>query len=493
MRRVLYILLGMAAILTTACNDIDDSNIPAPSMGEGSLTLTIVAGDGATRATTPGDGTLNTGGGMQDVTVVLIDPAGARESVVKTGLTGEDALRTSVEFDELHIGNYTLLAFANLTGGSALAADINGKLNTITAATLFANLSGTNVPISGADTSKPMVLTATQNIAVGVGTNSTTVELLRPVALFEMEFHNHSNEYDLGIDNLTFSSFNPTTSYVSSHGETFSTGAYRSLPAYGGGVTVPKSGSVVAYSTYIYENAAPSYTFSTKVTLQGAVSSPSQVAASATTIANVSSSKTYVIKQSGQNRYLAANGNTSLTTTTNTNLTANTAAHWKIVKNGTSTFTIQNVSNGMYLRLRNDNTNNATLNSSSQNFEYDSYNGNKYIAYKYTTTGAWGGTYTSYSHLRYNNGVTATDNSTYATQWEFYEVIPGFSSSKTVSNKPIQIVDMGTGDVEPLKMMKRNQHVKVIVNVFVQEKEGQFNFQLSPVWQSADAEHTFGQ
>jgi hypothetical protein len=52
---------------------------------------------------------------------------------------------------------------------------------------------------------------------------------------------------------------------------------------------------------------------------------------------------------------------------------------------------------------------------------------------------------------------------------------------------------MGTGDVEPLKMMKRNQHVKVIVNVFVQEKEGQFNFQLSPVWQSADAEHTFGQ
>lgn len=491
MRRVLYILLGMAAILTTACNDIDDSNIPAPSTGEGSLTLTIVAGDGATRATTPGDGTLNTGGGMQDVTVVLIDPAGARESVVKTGLTGEDALRTSVKFDELHIGNYTLLAFANLTGGSALASDINHMLDTITTVTRFANLSGTNAPISGEDASKPMVLTAAQDIAVGVGPNSTTVEMLRPVALFEMEFHNHSNEYDLAIDNLTFSSFNPTTSYVSSHGETFSTGAYRSLPAYGGGVTVPKSGSVVAYSTYIYENAAPSYTFSTKVTLNG---DDPQVATTATTIANVSSSKTYVIKQSEQNLYLAADGNTSLTTADNTNLATNTAAHWKIVKNGTSTFTIQNVGNSKYLRLRDGNTNSATLNNSSQNFEYDIYNDDKYIAYEYKTTAFWGGTITSYSHLRYyNNSVTATDNSYYATQWEFYEVTSGFTSSKTVSDKPIQIVDMGTGDVEPLKMMKRNQHVKVIVNVFVQEKEGQFNFQLSPVWQSADAEHTFGQ
>lgn len=480
MRRVLYILLGMAAILTTACNDIDDSNIPAPSMGEGSLTLTIVAGDGATRATTPGDGTLNTGGGMQDVTVVLIDPAGARESVVKTGLTGEDALRTSVKFDELHIGNYTLLAFANLTGGSALASDINGKLNTITAATLFANLTGTNVPISGADTSKPMVLTATQNIAVGVGTNSTTVEMLRPVALFEMEFHNHSNEYDLGIDNLTFSSFNPTTSYVSSHGETFSTGAYRSLPAYGGGVTVPKSGSVVAYSTYIYENAAPSYTFSTKVTLKGAVSSTPQVAASATSIANVSSSKTYVIKQSGQNRYLAANGNSL--TTTNTNLATNTAAHWKIVKDGTSTFTIQNVSNSRYIYL---NHNSVSLSTDFEEFQYNSHLNNRRIHFYYTSSVSY--------YLRYNSGVTSTNKSSNATQWEFYEVTSGFTSSKTVSNKPIQIVDMGTGDVEPLKMMKRNQHVKVIVNVFVQEKEGQFNFQLSPVWQSADAEHTFGQ
>jgi hypothetical protein len=96
-------------------------------------------------------------------------------------------------------------------------------------------------------------------------------------------------------------------------------------------------------------------------------------------------------------------------------------------------------------------------------------------------------------YLRYDNGVKGTNISGNATQWEFYEVTTGFTSSKTVSNKPIQIVDMGTGDVEPLKMMKRNQHVKVIVNVFVQEKEGQFNFQLSPVWQSADAEHTFGQ
>ena len=95
---------------------------------------------------------------------------------------------------------------------------------------LFTTLRDRNTPVI--DSSHPLLLTAEKAVSIGVENSSTTIDMLRPVVWFEVRVYNHS-DYPMLIDDISFSNFNPSTSYILPKDGTIPTSAtYRSLPLY---------------------------------------------------------------------------------------------------------------------------------------------------------------------------------------------------------------------------------------------------------------------
>ena len=436
--------------------------------GQGALTVSINATP-LTRATVPGDGDLYMGGGMEDVTLVLVNSMGNISEIQRiTALTGDDQKVKDVTFTNLDVGNYMLYAYANTE--RALLSEAKTMLNSLKAGdnfnsnTLFTTLTSRTTPVI--DNLHPLLLTAEKAVSIGVENSSTTIDMLRPVVLFEVSLYNHS-DFPMQIDDISFSNFNPSTSYILPKDGAIPTSVtYRSLPLYdtytgGTDITVPASKEQCIYQTPLFENRAPSYTMSLTAKVgSGGVE----------TVTSINTTDNFMLKNRSTGRYLVDNGSGKMAVVSSTDSAVGTnRAQWRF--SSTSSGYMINVGTGKrYYR----GTSSAT---SGSNLDFGFNKGYLRISYY---------NYSTYYLLDYN------DSATFSTRNQNRDWIVQKSGGKTatISNSQINVVDKQTAAVTPMTEQLRNQHIKIVINAYFSQTDGQFNFTVLP-WVEKNEEVEF--
>lgn len=437
---------------------------------QGALSVVLNA-TATTRATTPGDGNLYDGGGMEDVTLVLVNSMGRISEIQQiTSLTGDDQRSKSVTFVNLDVGNYTLYAYANVE--RSLFSEVREMLATLREGdtfdgrlydALFSSLANRATPTI--DDSHPLLLTASKSVSVGVENSSTTIEMLRPIVKFEVCLFNHST-YPMLIDDVSFSNFNPSTGYIlPKDGQMPSSVTYRGLPLYstytgGSDMVVPAMSDECVYQTALFENRAPSYTMSLTVKCGND---------ELVTVTQLSTTGTYALKNQATNRYLADNGFGRLVVLSSLDAAVSREhALWKF--SSTNSGYITNVATGnRYYR-------DTSATTSGNNLTFSISNGALRIYYN------------SNRYLRDNNGTVSFANVSNNTRnWILQQTS---QRTATISNQQINVVDMETAAVTPMTEQLRNQHITIVVNAYYNETDGVFNFAVKP-WNEKNEDVSF--
>jgi hypothetical protein len=311
----------------------------------------------------------------------------------------------------------------------------------------------------------PLLLTAAKAVSIGVENSSTTIDMLRPVVWFEVRVYNHS-DYPMLIDDISFSNFNPSTSYILPKDGTIPTSAtYRSLPLYdtytgGTDITVAAATESCVYLTPLFENRAPSYTMS----LTAKVGS-----GGTETVKAINTSDSFMLKNRSTGRYLVDNGSGRLALVSSVN-SAESQDHalWRF--SGTSSGYMTNVATGKkYYR--------GTSSATSGNNLTFQVNNNGYLLIYYNRY-----------YLRDNNGTANFGNTSNSTREWIIEKSGGKTAS--ISNRQINIVDRQTAAVTPMTEQLRNQHIKIVINAYFNETDGKFNFTVLP-WVEKNEETEF--
>ena len=442
--------------------------------GQGALTVSINATP-LTRATIPGDGDLYMGGGMEDVTLVLVNSMGNISEIQRiTALTGDEQKVKDVTFTNLDVGNYMLYAYANTE--RALLSEAKTMLNALKAGddfnsnTLFTTLTSRTTPVI--DNSHPLLLTAEKAVSIGVENSSTTIDMLRPVVLFEVSLYNHS-DFPMQIDDISFSNFNPSTSYILPKNGVIPTSVtYRALPLYdtytgGTDITVPASTEQRIYQTPLFENRAPSYTMSLTAKVD---------AGGVEDVTSINNTDNFMLKNLSTDSYLVDNGSGKMAVVSSLDDVSQEHAMWRF--SGTSSGYMTNVATGKkYYRS-------TSAADSGDNLTFG-FNNEGYLRVSYTTKSGW--RETTY-YLRDNRGslsYSTTNNTT--SQWT---VQTSGGKTATISNSQINVVDKQTAAVTPMTEQLRNQHIKIVINAYFSQTDGQFNFTVLP-WVEKNEEVEF--
>lgn len=467
MKRSIYISILVLLAIVVGCSRSE--NIGSE---QGGLTVTVSAVQ-HTRATAPGNGDIYTGGGMEDVTLVLVNSMGYISEIQRiTALTGEEQTVKSVTFVNLDVGNYMLYAYANTE--RSLLTEVKSLLDNLTVGSvfdsarydaLFTTLTNRDTPVI--DTTHPLLLTAAKAVSVGVENSSTTIDMLRPVVWFEVRLYNHS-DYPMQIDDISFSNFNPSTSYIlPKDGAIPASVSYRALPLYdtytgGEDISVPAATESCVYLTPLFENRASSYTMS----LTAKVGS-----GGTETVTSINTSDSFMLKNRNTGRYLVDNGSGRLAVVSSVD-SAISADHAQWRFSGTSSGYITNVATGRrYYRS-------TTAANSGSNLTFGFYSGYLRISYYNRST----------YYLRDNSGSATFSIGNAATRDWIVQKSAG--KTATISNSQINIVDRQTAAVIPMTEQLRNQHIKIVINAYFNETDGQFNFAVVP-WVEKNEETEF--
>ena len=458
MNRVVYILLFA---LLTAFGCTHSESIYS---GQGALTVSINATP-LTRATVPGDGDIYMGGGMEDVTLVLVNSMGNISEIQRiTALTGDEQKIKDVTFTNLDVGNYMLYAYANTE--RALLSEAKTMLNALKAGdnfnsnTLFTTLTSRTTPVI--DNSHPLLLTAEKAVSIGVENSSTTIDMLRPVVLFEVSLYNHS-DFPMQIDDISFSNFNPSTSYILPKNGVIPTSVtYRALPLYdtytgGTDITVPASTEQRIYQTPLFENRAPSYTMSLTAKVgSGGVE----------TVTSINTTDSFMLKNRSTGSYLVDNGSGKMAVVSSVdNAKSQEHAMWRFSYNGNGSGYMINVGTGKkYYR-----STSAADSGSNLTFAFSS-RGYLRVSYK-----SGNSTY----YLRENNSSLSFARNI-SDQTHDWTVQKSGGKTATISNSQINVVDKQTAAVTPMTEQLRNQHIKIVINAYFSQTDGQFNFTVLP-------------
>jgi hypothetical protein len=387
-----------------------------------------------------------------------------------TNLTGKEQTVKKVTFVNLDVGNYMLYAYANTE--RSLLSEVRTMLNQLSVGSafdsarydaLFTTLRDRNTPVI--DSSHPLLLTAAKAVSIGVENSSTTIDMLRPVVWFEVRVYNHS-DYPMLIDDISFSNFNPSTSYILPKDGTIPTSVtYRSLPLYdtytgGSDITVSAATESCVYLTPLFENRAPSYTMSLTAKVD---------AGGTETVNKINTTDSFMLKNSNTGRYLVDNGSGRLALVSSVN-SAESQDHalWRF--SGTSSGYMTNVATGKkYYR--------GTSSATSGNNLTFQVNNNGYLLIYYNRY-----------YLRDNNGTANFGNTSNSTREWIIEKSGGKTAS--ISNRQINIVDRQTAAVTPMTEQLRNQHIKIVINAYFNETDGKFNFTVLP-WVEKNEETEF--
>ena len=442
-----------------------------------------------------GDGNLSDGGGMEDLLLVLVNPNNKvvakkwYEYNTSTATWSGDELSAyegnksvTTSFTDLDVAIYKIYTYANIN--QSYFGDLKTRLNNIVvgndfalADATFADL-GNSTPTTAptVDASKPMLLTACEEVHIEVGTTQAVVEMLRPLVEFEFKIVNHCQSQDLNVTDLTFKNFNPQTAYISPHtaiyGEHPTNNVYRSLPASNitksNPTVIGKNAEAVVYKTYLYENAAESdrYQFNISLALPGAKAETSVIEYNDLTkhTGELTAGNNYVLGNGNRNYYLIDNkGKLGVVNS----LTNDNYLNAEFVFSGRTSGFLTNIGTGnkFYCSITKDN-NGDNLTFSHQN------NGIYHIHY---TSGA-----RTYLSRKNTTSVEYSDTNSNR-DWQLYTVNTKITTTTkdvrplTADNQQISYIQ-DNGVAAPLTQMLRNQKVTVTLNVYFEETSGVFRF-----------------
>lgn len=483
--RLNNLLLVPLWLLLFACAKEEN---PTPD-GVGQLVVSIDTG-AFSRADSPGDGNIYDGGGMEDLTLVLVNPNGVVAAIERfTDLTGDEQRVKRVSFEHLDVGNYTVCAYANTRRSYLNEAEtllstlaVGDAFGAAERDALFTTRTGRDTPAMSA--TEPLLVTAVQEVAIEMGTTTTSLVLLRPIVRFEVRLHNHAT-YPMRVTDVTTSDFNPSTGYLLPHGGVIpSSAAYRALPAYdtftgGTDVEVAAGANTVIYRTELFENRAADYTLGMELSISVPMES-----ASTQNVNTLAAGTQYALLNRSSDRYLIDNGGQLSAVDALTDAPTMQHALWTF--SGTGSGYLTNVATGnRYYR-------NTTAASSGQNLTFTK-SGNYYrISY---STGSGRNPTTYYLHDS-NNAISYqanTSNTSNSRDWRLQSVTIYNSTTtltKTVEASQLYVIDDKTAVARPMTEQLRNQYITVTVNAYYDELEGIFNFEVLP-WNEKRADVEF--
>lgn len=431
------------------------------------------------RAAIPGDGSVADGGGMEDLTLVLVDPNGvvaAKQQL--TALTGDDQLVKEVVFEHLNVGNHTIYAYANtersyLTEAKTMLASlaVGDAFGAAQRDALFTTRAGTAAPET--DPSKSLLLTASQEVVVEMGTTSTSIVMVRPIVRFEVLLNNHA-AVPMTVTGLSTSAFNPSTGYLLPHGGVLPASvSYRNLPSYdsytgGADLVVPANAEQTIYRTELFENRASSYTLNLDLAITTEVSSPVTQ-----NVSSMSANTAYLLRNSSTNRYLVDNGGRMALVSNLDDAISLEHAQWKFSGPRSGYLTNVGTNNSYYQG--------TTAANSGSNLSF-SPSGNYYRIY-----------YRTNRYLGDSNGSPNYANNNNTRDWQL-QTVSFVTNTTTIphsaKNLQLYVVNPTTAAVTPMTEQLRNQHVKVAVNAYYNEQLGTFSFEATP-WTKKDADVEF--
>lgn len=470
-----YLLLLPLWLLLFSCEKAEET-VPD---GQGTLRVGVAL-QGFSRATTPGDGSIYDGGGMEDLTLVLVDPnarVAAKQQL--TALTGDDRVVKEVVFEHLNIGNHTLYAYANtersfLTEAKTLLAslEVGDSFGAAERDALFTERTGTSAPQT--NQTEPLLLTASQEVAIEMGTTSTSIVLVRPVARFEVLLNNHAT-VPMTITGLSTSAFNPSTGYLLPHGGVLPASlTYRNLPSYdsytgGEDLVVAAGAEQTIYRTELFENRAPSYTLSLGLAITTTVTTTSTE-----TVTSLVSNTPYLLKNRSTSRYLIDDNGEMAVVASLDEAPSIAHAQWRFSGPSSGYLTNEATGNRFYRSTEASSTGQSLTFTKSGNYYRIMGSNNRY--------------------LRDNSGslsyANSSNNSTY---WQLQRVVTS-SSVQTIPHEAeglqLSVVDPQTAAVTPMREQLRNQHIKVTINAYYSEQLGSFRFEVTP-WTEKNEEVEF--
>lgn len=511
MRGLIYSILLFFALLATAC---DSPHEVVVEQGSGTLVVTIapaeIIGVEETRGEL-GDGNVADGGGMQDITLILVDPHNIvvnKKQLTYDGVAWNGAEISASEgnkqittaFEGLDIANYDIYAYANVQGRTDIYSSIAEQLAAVEINSEFTLADVTLPQLTGIATPEksdtmPMLLTASKRIPISIGSTSTVVELQRIMAYVELIVVNNSSK-KLNINSLKFKNINPATAYITPHDEILASGVgntYRSLPDFVGPVDVDAISEKRVYGTYLLESSGDKslYAFDINIGIDATTSSSVTKYVGLTkhtgTFAN---GAIYALGYTygGTEYYLADDGDGNLVALTELNDDNFMRAEWYLYSNddGSNGY-LQNVAtNNIYYGDTKKNSGNKLF------FAHDTSNNGKYFISSDVKVGST----TQVRYLQYyNNKIQYYSWISSSTSWQLYTVQTKPGTDDDALFEPKQITEQisvidGAGIAKPMTEIRRNSHISIVLNVYYDEVTGGFKFEVKP-WERVNVDWTF--
>ncbi|MBQ2447630.1 MAG: hypothetical protein II277_04410 [Bacteroidales bacterium] len=471
MKRKTSHIISLCLMFLLALTACEKHHFGTSSQEQASLVLRI-----ATRAITPGDGNASDGGGMNDLIVVLVNHdqvAGNRVEATASLSDLSSSQRQTVSFDNITLGSYSLYAFANYNGNSLFSATAFASLQKgdnftqAMADAAFASLSGTATPDAMFRSSDgAMLLTARKDIEIKLGSNTATVEMLRPLVHFLVELNNHSNhKMMVNQSSLSFSNFNASTSYVIAH-DNMNTGTHRALPTKNAEIEIPAHENAVVYECYLYENQASAYNFGMDVNLW----SDNTMVVSGYIIS--------VPDEWGGTRYIRNNGDNSISI----DGAYSDNCLWTVTPTGDNNgtyYVMSDVGSSPYLCISREGWEHVRMYTHSNHdqniikLHIPDYQAGQAFS-SVIGHSAWD------RYIHYSNGWYQLTGRYSSRAWNFTPVgsgtTEGYQQIASFRNRQLYKVDAVSGKKSPLSEMRRNSQVKVTLNAYFNELNGEFNY-----------------
>lgn len=502
MRGLIYSILVFFAVLATAC---DRPHEVVVEQGSGTLVVTIgpaeIIGVEESRAEL-GDGNVADGGGMHDLTLILVDPhnivvnkkqltynGGAWIGADISASEGNKQITTS--FEGLDIAHYDIYAYANVQGRTDSYSSIATLVESVAVGSEFTLADATLPELTGTATpeksdTNPMLLTAFKRIPISIGSTSTMVELQRIMAYVELVVVNNSSK-KLNVNSLSFRNVNPSTAYLTPHDDMLASGVgntYRSLPNFVGTVDVDAMSEKSVYGAYLLESSGDKslYAFDINIGIDATTSAPVlQFNGMSVYSEAFVQEAIYALRctNNSTDYYLADDGTGYLELLTTVDNSNYMRAEWYLY--GGADGYLHNVGTGydFYNNL------NALSSLAKSPLTFEHLGAGQYKIYT-----------ADMIYLRfYYNQVVFTSYASGLIPWQLCLVNTSIDTGLSEMFPPKQLTQQisvidGEGVAKPMTEIRRNSHITVVLNVYYDETTGGFRFEVEP-WESVNVDWTF--
>lgn len=431
---------------------------------------------------------------LYNVSVYIVDNKGQivarQENISVDGQVAE----TVVEFDHTYNikrGIYTIMAVANNKSYTVDNTTYQSGLLSGWASQNYESLMGNQIAGNSYNISSRSViqpLSMMKEVELHAGNNMIEGELVRTFARLRIEVKNNSGNLPLKINSLTFSqNFTQKKAYVFDDGterkyfgekgaptSTSNTALQPFVGDNGSAKTIDAQTSAVVFDSYLLESKANSgepyqYTLDmaydyTATTVVFSKSNESAV----TKVDNIRNGEYYLIQnQNGNYLYLSGGDDKVETASLNNNDLKSVRASnvWIVTKNNKNIY-LQNVESGLYMQAPTNNSvplgNNAVAFTDDYSSNHLSMKSNRmYIGVN-------------------NNNVVGYTNSGNSRRFYFYRVTKNESTGagQIKYNTPIVLTSIDPVSQQSTKVtaIKRNDFINVLITVSYNPQSGEFDF-----------------